>query len=162
MTTALLVGVFAVLLLLGFWTKRRFGVVGLALAAGALLAQSSSDLLATYYASQHLHIGDVGHYALAIITLTIIPPLLMLMSGPQYASRKGALLGAFASAILGVTLIISALGNIPPDGSQQLNVIIDNIMGWQGVIIIAAIIGALLDVLLVNRIHHTAHKKSKH
>ncbi len=109
MATLILIAVTAILFILAFATKRRFGVLGLGLAAGAVLAGSWSVLLGDFLASNHLFVTGITETNLAAVLLIIAPALVLLLGGPTYKKPLAGLLGAAGFALLGLLLTLGSI-----------------------------------------------------
>lgn len=124
MTTLILAGIAGLLFALAFVTKRRFGVLGLGLSAGALLSGTWSTQLASFLSSQHIRTGDFSSQIIAVCLLTLAPALLLLVGGPTYNKKMLALIGSAGFALLGSLLVlgpISPLINAPSNVQNILN-----------------------------------------
>lgn len=157
--SALVVGII-VLWLLAFMTKRRFGVLGLALTAGALLsALWSRDMVAILdlFGVSFATLSTAGFVAIAIV---LLPAFLLLFSGPSYKTIRARIIGASLFAVLAVTLIAVPLERaIPLDGLGKT--IFELIDRYSVYIITGGVVLSLLDII---GIHATRghEKKGKH
>lgn len=158
MATLVLLAIVAALFGLAFVTKRRFGILGLGLCAGALLASSLSGSSADLIDAQNIGLPGVSSEALAALILTMLPSLVLLLGGPRYATLLPALLGAVAYAVLGTMLLLGPLsGALPVDGTAQ--VVLNEIAGIESILISVTVLIAILDTL---SIHGTTHVGKKH
>ncbi len=157
--SALVVGII-VLWLLAFMTKRRFGVLGLALTTGALLsALLSRDMVAILdsFGVSFATLSTAGFVAIAIV---LLPAFLLLFSGPSYKTIRARIIGASLFAVLAVTLIAVPLERaIPLDGLGKT--IFELIDRYSVYIITGGVVLSLLDII---GIHATRghEKKGKH
>jgi len=103
MTLIVLITVFVVLYMAAFVTRRRFGVLGLALAAGVVLAQNATTIVAQFLGQQGLIFPQTNATATASILLTIMPALVLLAGGPSYGSKRAAMIGAAGFAAFALT-----------------------------------------------------------
>lgn len=111
MSFFIIVGIFtAVLFLASFLTKRRVGLLGLALAAGYVLAQLWTQDLTPLVASAGIEIIKPPLSSLVATILTLLPAVLLFFHG---ASTKGKVLRIVHSLVfagLGVALLMEPLG----------------------------------------------------
>ena len=105
MTLVTILILFASLTLLAYLSKRRFGVLGLALCAGLVLSQQI-----TRDTSNFLRATDVPAYqSAASIILILLPSLVLLIAGPQYLSKRSRIIGAVGYGLFGSLLLIGPL-----------------------------------------------------
>lgn len=144
---------------LAYITKRRFGVLGLALAAGAVLSANWSTMLTPFLMQHGIHLTSLPLDSVVKVGLIILPPALLLFSGPVYNKMPARVIGSTAFALLALafcadTLQTIAAGTTNADILQQLH---DN----QSFIIVAGLLGALVDVLLSGKAKSKERKKAK-
>lgn len=105
-------GVALVLLFaLAYITKRRFGVLGLALAAGSMLSSMWSAELTPLVRDAGVDIIAPPLATLVSVALVLLPATVLLFSGPSYRHRNERLIGAFLFASLAVALLVEPLGS---------------------------------------------------
>lgn len=145
--------ILAALFALAFFTKRRFGVLGLALAAGAMLSDLWARELTPYVEQAGLQIVAPPMETLVAAGIILLPAILLLFSGPTYAKMPQRIIGASAFALLAAAFLLTPLGNalvITGDSQQVYRALTDNRM----YIITAGIIFALFDLLTVKTPKH--------
>ena len=158
MTLIVIAAVIVVLFLLGLMSKRRFGTLGLALAAGALLASQLTVWLSTYIKALDVETGSLSARAAASIALTLLPAFLLLFSGPSYRKRTHALIGAAAFSLMGTLLIIGPLSiGLPKDATAQST--LSFIASYSDVLLAVGILGAVVDAWFIHTF--TPHDKPK-
>ncbi|MGH7197092.1 MAG: hypothetical protein ACREGJ_05020 [Candidatus Saccharimonadales bacterium] len=148
MTAAIfLVGLLASLFALSYFTKRRFGVLGLTLAAGALLSANWAGTLTPFIEQQGIVLVSPPLAALVEATLILLPPILLMFSGPSYDKPMPRLLGSLAFAVLAITFLLEPLGQSLrfDDASLQIYSTLSN---YQSMVIVAGLIAAIVDVFL--------------
>lgn len=145
-TTIFLIGLLAGLFLLSFLTKRRFGVLGLSLAAGAVISTNWTSTLTPLLEQQGVHIVSPPLGSLVAAALVLLPPALLLFSGPTYNGMWPRILGAAAFALLAFAFLLNTFGT-----SLQLDrtslALYAFFSNSQSAIIIGGLIGAIVDVL---------------
>lgn len=145
----------ALLFTLAYTTKRRFGMLGLALCAGALLSMSWTGSLTLFLQSQGIDFNSLPLERVVAATLTILPTLFVLMKGPTYKKPLSQLVSAVGFTLFALILLLKPLGpSLPLTASQQ---------GWYTAIvnfsnasIVIGVLVALGDILM----HRPAKKKS--
>lgn len=158
MTLVIIVAVLLALFALAFLTKRRFGVLGLALAAGALLAANADDMMADFLQIGGIPVEPFSYNTAAIMFLTLLPALLLMLGGPKYTEKRTAFVGAVAFALLGTLLLLGPLTTTLPTLEPSIKATLDTIAQYQSGIIATAIAIAVLDTIFM----HTAKPIGKH
>lgn len=160
MNVALVFGiVLVVLFALAFLTKRRFGVLGLALAAGAMLSSLWAETLTPIIAQAGVTVDRPPLIMLVSVALVLLPAVLLLFSGPSYKDLPMRLVGALCFAALALALLVEPLGSalvLTGDSKTVYDFFVTN----RVYIVTGGLILALLDLLTT----HTSrrHKSSKH
>jgi len=150
----LLVSLFA----LAYITKRRFGVLGLALCAGSLLSASWTSTLTPWVESQGIIFVSPPLTAVVSTLLILGPALLLLFSGPTYSSQIQRIAGAAAFAILSFVFLLQPIGIafVFDDSTSQ---IYSSIQQSSNLIVVVGILAALGDIL-ITRTPHSSKKPS--
>lgn len=162
MTTLILAGIAGLLFALAFVTKRRFGVLGLGLSAGALLSGTWSPQVANFLESQHIQTSDFSVQIIAVCLLTLAPALLLLIGGPTYHKKMLALIGSLGFALLGILLV---LGPISPliDAPSNVQNVLELAAKYQPGLVALGVALAVVDMFLARspgrfgRGRHTSH-----
>lgn len=145
-----LCAVAGLLFVMAYATHRRFGTLGLALAAGSLLSTNWASTVTPFIEQQGIQLVSPPLEVVVKSLLIILPPALLLLSGPSYQGTWQRLGGAAAFAVLGVAFLIepliSALQLDEPGAG-----IITFISKYSGIIIVTGIIGAVADMLFTGR-----------
>jgi hypothetical protein len=153
-------GLAALLFVSAFITKRRFGLLGLALAAGSILSGIWS-----YDAG--LVVGSIGFVPSGPITtavtlglIVMLPAGLLLFHGYAYKSMLGRIFGALAFTLLSLAFLVEPLGyalSLDGAGTQVYKWLVE----YKDLIISGGMILAVVDLFL-SRPAHLNEKKSKH
>lgn len=160
MTLVIIFVIALALFALAFLSKRRFGTLGLGLAAGALLATQLTRDVSILIENNRLPVEPLTSTAAASVGLILLPPLVLLLSGPTYKSKKSAIIGAVAFALMGTMLLLGPLTTALPALEPVVWATLEFIADYQSLLIAAAVVGAVLDSWLT---HNVAPKhKSKH
>jgi hypothetical protein len=154
--------VFVIVLLilfgLAFFTKRRFGVLGLALAAGSMLSELWATQLTPVVRSAGLVVQNPPLITLVSVALVLLPALVLLFSGPSYHDTPKRVIGAFLFAALAFALLIEPLGSalVLQDQGRTIYEFFDSNRVY---IVTAGLIIALLDLLSVHTGRASKHDK---
>lgn len=135
------------LFLVAFFTKRRFGVLGLSLAAGALLSANWTGTLTPFIEQQGVVVSVPPLEVIVAASLILAPAFLLLFSGPTYEAGWARALGSLCFTLLALAFLLAPLGDVLRlDG--QSKVIFDTLVTSQSVIIVAGLIAAIIDIFL--------------
>lgn len=104
-------GIVAVLFVLAYVTKRRFGLLGLALAAGALLSSLWVGDLTPIIAGAGIVVVEPPLETIVSVGLTLLPAILLLFSGPVYKGKLHRVVGAAVFALLAGALLLPTFGS---------------------------------------------------
>jgi len=130
-----------------FFTKRRFGVLGLALAAGAMLSALWVGDLTPVIANAGIILVKPPLESVVAAGLILLPALLLLASGPTYRSFPQRLIGSGAFAVLAIALLLQPLGSalvIDGVGTSVYGFFIR----YRTIIVTVCLILAILDLLV--------------
>lgn len=105
------IGVLVGLFVLAFLTKRRFGVLGLALAAGAMLSSLWAATLTPILEQAGVSLQAPPLLTIVSVSLVLFPAILLLFSGPSYKETTPRLIGATLFATLALALLVEPLGS---------------------------------------------------
>lgn len=152
--------ILAGLFVLAFFAKRRFGLLGLALATGSMLALIWGE-------EAGLTVGVFGVQtnqttsAVATCVLILLPSIILMSHGKSYKTIFGKVLGSALFAILGLAFLVGPLMNI-----IQVDGVGTNIYGWfvnnSRTIIGVGLSVAVLDLFLTKPAHDKHDKHHKH
>lgn len=149
---------FGALFAVSYMTKRRFGVLGLALSAGALLSLHWASTVTPFLEARGITTAVPPLSSLVQIALIVAPPFILLFSGPKYTKKLPQLLGALAFAGLALVFISDILASIlvlEQASAALYQFLHDN----KSILIVVGIIAAITDVLFTRK--QKAHKDSK-
>ena len=145
--------VFVVVLLLlfglAYFTKRRFGVLGLALAAGSMLSELWAAQLTPLVADAGLVVQNPPLITIVSVVLVLLPALLLLFSGPSYHDKPMEILGAIMFAALAFALLVEPLGSalvLQDQGKLVYDFFAEN----RVYIVTAGLIVAVIDLLALH------------
>ncbi len=147
----------AALFALAYFTKRRFGVLGLALCAGSLLSNSWSSTLTPWLQQQGVTLIVPPLSAVVSVILILAPAVLLLFSGPAYEKTLPRIGGAIIFALLAFVLMLNPLGLalVFDDLSLQIYSFLSL---YSSYLIVIGVALALADILITRtpKRHHKA------
>lgn len=132
---------------LAFLTKRRFGVLGLALAAGAMMSTLWVGDLTPIIAKAGFILVRPPLESVVSGALILAPAILLLSSGPVYKTMRQRIIGAAAFAVLATSLLLEPLGSALVIDSFAKPVY-DFFVQYRVIIITVCLGLALLDILV--------------
>lgn len=150
--------VFAALAVASFFSKRRYGTLGLAIVAGSVLSSVWSNDASYIVSSLGLATSNIQINALSAIAVTVLPAVVLMFKGKKYKSIASRVAGSVMLGLLGVCLMLPAIQSMSsPLGSQDvMYLLVQN----KDLIIGLGISLAVVDLLLVRPAKPL--KKSKH
>lgn len=151
--------ILAILFSLAFLTRRRFGVLGLALAAGAMISSLWAETVTPIIENAGVSVNVPPMITLVSVGLVLLPALVLLFSGPSYKSLLPRLLGAFLFAALALALLVEPLESALVLQGQSKDVY-DFFIANRVYIVTIGLIIALGDILFTRTSRH--HKSAKH
>jgi len=98
--------VFGALFGMAFLTKRRLGVLGLALAAGALISELWVGDLTPLVAKAGIEIISPPLESVVATVLMLTPAALLFISGPTYHGMRSRVMGSLLFALLAIFLML--------------------------------------------------------
>lgn len=153
-------GVAAALFVVAFLSKRRFGLLGLALAAGATLSALWSYDAGLVVASTGLVPKGTLTQAVTQSLVVLLPAILLLFHGYSYKNKAGRIIGSLLFTVLALAFLVEPIGHaLPLDGSGAIvyNWLRDN----KNLIISVGIILAVIDLFFTKRAKHEEKHKGK-
>jgi hypothetical protein len=139
--------IISVLFIVAYISNRRFGVRGLALAAGAMIASLWVSDLTPLIAQAGFVLVQPPLEAVVAVILTLLPALLLLSSGQPNKSTIQRIFGALLFALLAVALLLESIGAalvVENPGDQLYAFMVQ----YRDVIITICLILATIDLAL--------------
>lgn len=139
-----------VLFAVTYFTRRRFGVLGLALSAGYLLATMWTSQVTPWLEGAGLELISPPLSSVVSATLVLLPALLLLLSGPASHGRAARIFNALMFALLATSFLIDSLGmSLLLTGTEKhiYDILVEN----KSYIVTAGIFYALYDILTMQR-----------
>jgi hypothetical protein len=146
-----------VLFAVAFFTKRRYGMLALALAAGTMLSTLWAGDLTPIIAQAGFVLVEPPLESVVAGALTLLPALLLLASGPTYHKPLQRIMGALLFATFATVLLLEPLGSaliIDGVGRDVYNFLVTN----RTAIISICLVAAIFDILFAK----TPKVPSKH
>jgi hypothetical protein len=132
---------------LSYFSRRRFGVLGLALCAGFLLSTMWAADVTPFIKKVGIDLLTPPLASVVAAVLILSPALLLMLAGPAYQKHgHHRIIGATAFALLATAFLLSPLGssiNMDGDAKEIYMFFINN----RNIIITIAIAYALFDIL---------------
>ena len=160
-TIGLFIIIGIVLFGLAFATRRRFGVLGLALAAGSLLSSLWAAPLVEIIEQSQSGLSGISVAGYVAAGLVLLPAILLLFSGPSYKGMRGRVVGAILFAVFALMLISEPLGSALVLDGIGLTVY-DTLHRYQAYVITIGVVLAVLDLLAIHASGGHSSKKAKH
>lgn len=137
---------FAVLFGLAFLTKRRLGILGLALAAGSVISSLWVNDLTPLVAKAGFTLSQPPLESVVAAVLLVVPAAFLLIGGPVYKGSYGRVVGSLLFALLALFLMLDILeSSLVIEGVGQT--VFTMLRDWQmlgtSVILMLAIFDAL-------------------
>lgn len=147
---------------LAFLTKRRYGVLGLGLAAGLVLSQEVSKEVAAFLQMVDFPVSPLPFTAAASMVLILSPSLVMMFAGPKYTDKRYAIVGSALFAVFGTVLLLAPLvTSLPFNDRAAIQPMLSQIAANSPLIISAGVIAAVADMMHAQG-KTPLGKKSKH
>lgn len=154
-------GVAVVVTALAFVLNRRFGVLALALAAGALLAELWVEWLAGVIGGLGVSsVAGLPNGVVATIILTVGPLVLLLITGPKGPGKLLRLISAVLVGVLAAAVLVRPLGkfmSLDAEAMKTYKLLSD---WWYYVATVGLVVG-LVDMSVPLKAKAPAAKKTK-
>ena len=160
MVTIIILGGVALLLFAGaFISKRRFGLVGLALTAGATISTIWEYTAGLMVSSTGLVPNGPITQAAVQSLIVLLPAILLLFHGYSYKNIVSRIIGSLLFAVLALAFLVEPIGNALPLEGLGAD-IYRQIVNYKDVIISVGVVIAVID-LFFTKPAHIAEKASK-
>jgi uncharacterized membrane protein YozB (DUF420 family) len=151
---------FAALFLATYITKRRLGILGLALAAGFVVASFWTSDLTPLVAKAGIEIIRPPLGSVVATFLTLLPALLIFFSGANVKGTISRLLHSGVFALLAIAFLVEPLGSaLVVDGTAKP--VYDFLQRYHTILITAGLALSILDLMLGAK-KPRREKESKH
>lgn len=154
----IILAIAALLFGLAFITKRRFGVLGLALCAGLVLSGTLPGL-GNVISSMGVVVPGVHPDVLAESLLILLPSLVLVFGGPRYQPGIIAIISSILYAAFAIVLLLGPLGDVL-DLDATGERIVEAARGANTLLLSGLVVLSLIDVILMRTpAHHGKGKK---
>lgn len=156
---AVLIGLVLALFAGAFFSKRRFGLLGLALTAGATLSSIWSYDAGLIISSTGLvPVGPMTN-AVALSLVVLLPAVLLLFHGYAYKGMFPRIIGSLLFTILAVAFLLEPIGfALPLEGTSAY--VYNQALNYKDIVISVGVILAIID-LFFTKPAHIAEKSGK-
>jgi hypothetical protein len=141
---------FAALFFVSFITKRRFGMLGLALSAGALLSIHWAGTLTPWLEGQGIRLVTPPLSAMVQIILVLTPATFLLFNGPTHNKMIPRVAGSLAFAVLAMVYMTDILANIlvlNGPSASLFQFLHDN----KSLFVVGGIVASVTDILMTRK-----------
>lgn len=160
MGSIVVAGLLVILLAAMFMTKRRFGVLALALCAGSLLAAYWTSGAVELLHQRGIHLTMPPLDAAVAAGLTVAPALALFVAGPKYTTIIPRIIGSLLFVALTFVLLAEPLQEaIMFDTTSQK--VIETAVRYQNIAIAMAIGLAVVDIMTIRSKKRDEHHKKK-
>lgn len=152
-------GIAVVLFAAAFVTRRRFGLLGLALAAGSILSTLWSFDAGLVVSSFGFPSNALTN-AITTSVIVLIPAIVLFFHGYTYKDFISRTIGALMFTLLALAFLVQPLGGVFTLSGFGANVY-DKLVTYKDVIISIGLILAVLDLFFTKRASHTERKSKR-
>lgn len=156
---AVLIGLVLALFTASFFSKRRFGLLGLALTAGATLSAIWYDDASRVISVTGLvPVGPITN-AIALSLVVLLPAILLLFHGYTYKAVIPRIVGSLLFTILALAFLIEPIGiALALEGTTAY--VYNQALNYKDLVISIGVVLAIVD-LFFTKPAHLAERKSK-
>lgn len=148
---------FAALFALVFFTRRRFGLLGFALAVGSILSELWSKDVTPLVQSAGVELVAPPLVTVVAAGILLLPALILIVKAPTHKHLLQRLVSAAAFATLAMALLLPVFGDaLVLEGEGKA--IYDMLVDYRPWIITVGAVYALFDIFIA-RSGHSSHSK---
>lgn len=156
---AVFIGLALILFIGSFLSKRRFGLLGLALTAGATLSTLWSYDAGLLVASTGLVPAGPMTNAVALSLVVLMPAIVLLFHGYRYKALFSRIIGSLMFTALALAFLLEPVGfALPLEGTSAF--LYNQAVSYKGLAISIGVILAVID-LFFTKPAHIAEKNGK-
>lgn len=149
-----------VLFVAAFMTKRRFGLLGLALAAGSILSGIWSFDAGLVISAVGIVPSGPLTTAITLALIVLLPAVVLLFHGYTYKSLVGRSIGAALFTLLALAFLVEPLGFALPLDGVGANVY-EKLVQYKEVIISIGMVIAVIDLFFTKPAAPLIDRRSK-
>ncbi len=162
MITILVLGALCAVLFFGsFVSKRRFGLLGLALTAGATISSIWDYTAGLMVSSTGLVPNGPLTQAVTQSFIVLLPALLLLFHGYTYKNLFGRIVGSLLFAVLGLAFLVEPIGYVLPLEGLGAEVY-RQVVNYKDLIISAGVVLAIIDLFFTKPARAAEKEGKKH
>lgn len=139
---------FVTLFLVAYLSKRRFGILGLALCAGSLLSNSWANSLTPYLEKQGVHLIAPPLLAVVSGALLLAPAFILMLRSPSYHVSIQRFVGSLLFTVLAFVFLLDSIKLALPHLMGIARFVSSQATYFSSLIIAVSIVLALLDIVL--------------
>lgn len=161
MTSIVILGaIFVALFAMAFISKRRFGLLGLALTAGATVSVIWNDTAGLMVSATGLVPNGPITQAVTQSVIILLPAILLLFHGYTYKNMFARVVGSLFFAVLAMAFLIEPLGYaLPLEGISTQ--VYNQFIYYRDVIISVGVVLAVTDIFFTKPAHLAEKAASK-
>ena len=153
------IGLALILFTLAFVSKRRFGLLGLALTAGATLSTMWSYDAGLVISSTGLVPDGPMTNAAALSLVVLLPAIVLLFHGYKYKDVFSRIIGSLFFTVLALAFLVEPIGfALPLEGTSAY--LYNQALSYKDIVISVGVILAVVD-LFFTKPAHKAEKEGK-
>lgn len=130
-------------------TKRRYGLLALAMVAGSIISASWSGYVTTLLQDQGVKLLSPPLNVVVAVVLIILPAVFLLFVGPKYRQKWQQITGSLLFALLGTLLIAVAISRETPTAIADNQVAVMAAQAYPLIIVIGVTV-AIIDTMLAH------------
>jgi hypothetical protein len=158
---AILAAIFLVLFAGAFISKRRFGLLGLAVTAGATVSVIWDYDAGLLVSSTGLVPNSPLTQAVTLSLLVLLPAIVLLFHGYTYKNIFSRIIGSLLFASLALVFLLEPIGYVLPlDGIGAT--VYEQLKGFKDLIVSAGVILAVIDLFFTKPAKHGDAEHKKH
>lgn len=151
MTLVIILVVLVSLTFFAYASKRRYGVLGLALTAGLVLSQQIARDTSNFLRAADMPVEPLAYQSAASILLILLPSLVLLLAGPQYTVKRSRVIGSVAYGLFATVLLIGPLTIDLPTLDATVKPVLDIIAANKATIVTIAVVAAVVDMFSASK-----------
>ena len=140
-----------------FLSKRRFGLLGLGLTAGAILSPIWGENAGFVVSSMGIVPEGPLVNAIALSAIILVPAILFMFHGYTYKHMVGRIIGSLLFTVLATAFLIVPIG-LAMTLSGPIGNAYQWIVSYRELIISVGVIFAVVDVLIAKPVHESKKK----
>lgn len=160
MTVVIILIILVCLTLLAFSSKRRFGVLGLALCGGLVLSQQLAHDMSNVLETNSVPVQPLAYSSAASVLLILLPAFILLVSGPKYVGKRAQLIGSIGFGVFATIILLGPLTADLPTLDPTIKPVLDMIAANKAWILSTGVIVAVIDMFAAHSLKMPGRKSS--